>query len=89
MIIIQYELEVKAEQIIKKAEDTVKLAKTTVMASSQQNNNTQEYEDIKHKLELTESLLEVQKVRVKELEDEATMWRLKYEKNVAGGHGDK
>ncbi|XP_069360184.1 B-cell receptor-associated protein 31-like [Maniola hyperantus] len=89
MIIIQYELEVKAEQIIKKAEDTVKLAKTTVIASSQQ--NTEEYEEIKNKLELTESLLEVQKVRVKELEDEATMWRLKYEevKNVASSHGDK
>ncbi|XP_045775866.1 B-cell receptor-associated protein 31-like [Maniola jurtina] len=89
MIIIQYELEVKAEQIIKKAEDTVKLAKTTVMASNQQT-NIQEYEEIKNKLELTESLLEVQKVRVKELEDEATMWRLKYEEvKSVDGHGDK
>ncbi|CAG4935902.1 unnamed protein product [Colias eurytheme] len=87
MIIIQYELEMKAQEIIKKAEDTVKMAKSTVVA-----NTIHEAQDnaIKQKLELTENMLEDQQAKVKELEAEATMWRLMYEdlKNNASGQGD-
>lgn len=92
MIITQYELEVKAGQIIQKAEDTVKLAKTTVMEKAElDSNKNKEFEEMKNKLELTESLLDVQKEKVKELEEEALMWRLKYEelKTVKDGGGDK
>lgn len=92
MIITQYELEVKAGQIIRKAEDTVKLAKTTVMETTQlDSDKNKQFEQMKNKLAVAESLLDVQKERVKELEEEASMWRLKYEeiKTVTDGRGDK
>lgn len=92
MIITQYELEVKAGQIIRKAEDTVKLAKTTVMETTQlDSDKNKQFEQMKNKLAVAESLLDVHKERVKELEEEASMWRLKYEelKTVTDGSGDK
>lgn len=92
MIITQYELEVKAGQIIRKAEDTVKLAKTTVMETTQlDSDKNKQFEQMKNKLVVAERLLDVQKERVKELEEEASMWRLKYEelKTVTDGSGDK
>lgn len=92
MIITQYELEVKAGQIIRKAEDTVKLAKTTVMETTQlDSDKNKQFEQMKNKLAVAESLLDTQKERVKELEEEASMWRLKYEeiKTVTDGRGDK
>lgn len=74
MIIIEHELELKAEQIIRKAEDTVKLAKTTVLANTIQNSD-----DLNKKLEETQDLLKEEKLRVKDLEEEVTKWRSKYE----------
>ncbi|XP_050350342.1 B-cell receptor-associated protein 31-like [Nymphalis io] len=89
MIIIQYELQLKAEAIIKKAEDTVNFAKTTAMTQNIQG-DLQNYEEIKSKLDETENLLEKQNVRIKHLEEEATTWRLKYEEaiNDSQGQGD-
>ncbi|CAG9565881.1 unnamed protein product [Danaus chrysippus] len=87
MILIQHELQVKADQIIKKAEETVKLAKTTVLEN---NLESQDYEEIKNRLDTTESIVEEQKIRIKELEEDATKWRLKYEEvnRAAEGCGD-
>lgn len=90
MIIIQYELQLKAEAIIKKAEDTVKLAKTTVITHNIQGDN-QNNEVRMLKLEEIENLFEEQKLRVKDLEEETTKWRLKYEEAIknSSGQGDK
>ncbi|CAH2087655.1 unnamed protein product [Euphydryas editha] len=89
MIIIQYELQLKAEEIIRKAEETVKLAKTTVTTHNIMGDD-QSNEEIKIKLEETENLLEEQKIRVRDLEEESTKWRLKYEEAIknASGRGD-
>ncbi|VVC92048.1 unnamed protein product [Leptidea sinapis] len=76
MLIIQHELELKADEIIKKAEDTVKMAKTTVLANTFQNSEDIE---IRNKLDLAEKLVQEQKLRINELEQEASMWRVKYE----------
>ncbi|CAK1542010.1 unnamed protein product [Leptosia nina] len=88
MIIIQHELEVKAQEIIKKAEDTVQMAKTTVLANTVQ--ESEDMAELKQKLELSEILLDEQKIRIKELEDQAAMWQQKYKEisKSTGGQGD-
>lgn len=92
MLIIQDELSMKAEKIIKEAEATVKLAKTTVLANTLQasENNTDELKD---KLEMTEDLLKAEQSKVKVLEEEAKMWKTKYEEAIAAtaalGKGDE
>uniref|UniRef100_S4NYA5 Endoplasmic reticulum transmembrane protein n=1 Tax=Pararge aegeria TaxID=116150 RepID=S4NYA5_9NEOP len=91
MIIYQYELEIKTTKLMIAVEDKVKKYKTTVNSLNTEQENTLEVcKTTKNKLELVESSLEEQKSRVKELEEEATMWRLKYEelKNTIDGHGD-
>ncbi|XP_075979703.1 B-cell receptor-associated protein 31-like [Anticarsia gemmatalis] len=90
MLIIQDELSIKAEKIIKEAEAAVQLAKTTVLANTLQASepNTDELKD---KLLMAEDSLKAEKSRVKELEEEAKMWKQKYEEAVAGsvGKGDE
>lgn len=88
MILIQYELEVKAQDIIKKAEDTVQQAKSTVLAHTLRAQDQLSDDDIKCKLEVVENLLEEQKFKTKELEEEAQKWRQKYEE-VVGAKGDE
>ncbi|XP_045538856.1 B-cell receptor-associated protein 31-like [Papilio machaon] len=91
MLIIQYELEVKAEKIIKQAEDTVNQAKKAMLDNDTQITESQNYKELKNVLEVTENLLEEEKLKTKELEEEATKWRIKYEKleSVTSGKGDE
>ncbi|XP_028171375.1 B-cell receptor-associated protein 31-like [Ostrinia nubilalis] len=95
MLIIQDELSLKAQRIIKEAEAAVKLAKTTVLANTTANTiraaGENYHEETKKQLEITKSLLAEEKSRVKELEEEATKWRLKYEEVSEGlsGKGDE
>lgn len=89
MIIIQDELMQKADSIIKEAESTVKLAKSTVLANTLQSEENKYMEEIRNQLEATEELLRMEKLRGKELEEEASKWKLKYEEIVAQtGKGD-
>lgn len=89
MIIIQDELMQKADSIIKEAESTVKLAKSTVLANTMQSEENKHIDEIKNQLEETEELLKAEKLRARELEEEASKWRLKYEEIVAlTGKGD-
>lgn len=91
MLIIQHELTLKAAQIIKDAEATVKLAKNTVIANTMQTAEDSCNEEIKNELEVTKSLLAEEKIRVKQIEEEATKWRLKYEEiaEKVSGKGDE
>ncbi|KPJ14464.1 B-cell receptor-associated protein 31 [Papilio machaon] len=91
MLIIQYELEVKAEKIIKQAEDTVNQAKKAMLDNDMQVTESQNYKELKNILEVTENLLEEEKLKTKELEEEAKKWRTKYEKleSVTSGKGDE
>lgn len=92
MLIIQDELSKKAEKIIKEAEATVNLAKTTVLANTIQASEEKNFEELKNQLHQTENLLKEEKVRVKELEEEAKSWQLKYEEATAiasVGKGDE
>ncbi|CAH2049065.1 unnamed protein product, partial [Iphiclides podalirius] len=86
-----HELELKAEKIIKQAEDTVKQAKISMLENNLQASESQDYKELKNVLELTEHLLDDEKLRVKELEEEATKWRLKYEEllKATSGKGDE
>lgn len=86
MLIIQDELSLKAEKIIKEAEATVKHAKMTVLANTLQRNEIQENENIKNKLEITEIMLTEERELVKGLKEEADKWRLKYEE-LSNSHG--
>lgn len=89
MIIIQDELMKKADSIIKEAESTVKLAKSTVLANTIQSEENKHIEEIVNLLEETQELLRAEKLRTKELEEEASKWRLKYEEIFAlTGKGD-
>ncbi|CAF4828884.1 unnamed protein product [Pieris macdunnoughi] len=89
MIIIQHELELKAQEIIIKAEDTVQMAKSTLIEHRIE--DASDIAVLTHKFTLTKALLEEQKLRVQELEEEATMWRLKYEEMQGhkNGQGDE
>ncbi|XP_049871734.1 B-cell receptor-associated protein 31-like [Pectinophora gossypiella] len=91
MLIIQDELTIKAEKIIKEAESTVKLAKTTVLANTMQSEENKKYEEVKSKLEETEDMLILSQERVKVLEDDIKKWKLKYEELNAQitGKGDE
>ncbi|XP_013140821.1 PREDICTED: B-cell receptor-associated protein 31-like [Papilio polytes] len=90
MLIIQYELEQKAEKIIKQAEETVSQAKKALLDNDNQLAEAQNYKEIKNVLEVTENLLEEEKLKTKELEEEATKWRLKYEQlETSSGKGDE
>ncbi|CAK1580813.1 unnamed protein product [Parnassius mnemosyne] len=92
MLIIQSELELKAEKIIKQAEDTVKQAKITVLENRlNREGETEDYNELINVLEETEKLLEEEKIRVKECQEEATKWRLKYEEltSPSSGKGDE
>ncbi|CAB3244934.1 unnamed protein product [Arctia plantaginis] len=91
MLIIQDELSMKAEKIIKEAEATVNLAKTTVLANTL-NASEQNYDDMKEKLELKEDLLRAEHSRIRELEGEILKWKTKYEEAIATvsvGKGDE
>ncbi|XP_047505597.1 B-cell receptor-associated protein 31-like [Pieris napi] len=89
MIIIQHELELKAQEIIIKAEDTVQMAKSTLIEHRIE--DASDIAVLTHKFTLTKALLDEQKLRVQELEEEATMWRLKYEEMQGhkNGQGDE
>ncbi|CAH4021009.1 unnamed protein product [Pieris brassicae] len=89
MIIIQHELELKAQEIIMKAEDTVQMAKSTLIEHKIE--DASDIAVLTHKFTLTKALLDEQKLRVQELEAEATMWRLKYEEMQGNksGQGDE
>ncbi|KAJ2949403.1 hypothetical protein O0L34_g15317 [Tuta absoluta] len=85
MLIIQDELTIKAEKIIKEAESTVQRAKTSFIE------NTMHTEELKTKLEITEELLKESEQRVKDLEVEATKWRIQFEEAstlLTAGKGD-
>ncbi|XP_068622689.1 B-cell receptor-associated protein 31-like [Battus philenor] len=86
MLIIQSELELQAEKIIKKAEDTVKQAKTTVLESRLQEQESKSYKDLKNVLNVTENLLEQEKLKAIEMEAKATEWRVKYEEIASTLH---
>ncbi|XP_041980769.1 B-cell receptor-associated protein 31-like [Aricia agestis] len=89
MIIIQYELQLKADAIIKKADETVKQAKTAVLANTIQDGMDlhKENEDLKNEIATKNSMLEEQKMRIKELEEETIMLKAKYE-DIRNGEGD-
>ncbi|CAH0399349.1 unnamed protein product [Chilo suppressalis] len=88
MIIIQDELSIKAEKIIKEAEATVKLAKNTVLANTIHNNDK---DDIIKELQETKTLLEEEKLRSNKLQREVEIWKLKYEEFTKSieGKGDQ
>lgn len=89
MIIIQDELMQKADCIIKEAESTVKLAKSVRLANTIHSEKNKHIEEIKNQLDETEELLRMEKLRAKELEEEASKWKLKYEEIFAlTGKGD-
>ncbi|KAJ0174962.1 hypothetical protein K1T71_009103 [Dendrolimus kikuchii] len=89
MLIIQDELGIKAEQIIKKAEDAVSHAKTTVLANTIQTEQVKRLDEFKTLLEERENELKEEKKKIRELEEEARKWRLKYEEIVSIGKGDE
>lgn len=91
MLIIQDELSLKAEKIIKEAEATVKLAKNTVLANTIHQAEESDHEETRNELEVTKSLLAEEKLRAKQMEEEATKWRLKYEEvtEKLTGKGDE
>lgn len=89
MLIIQHELTSKAARIIKDAEATVNLARNTVLANAMQTGDAQDV--FKDELEVTKTLLDEEKLRVKQFEEEASKWRLKYEElaEKVSGKGDE
>lgn len=87
MLIIQDELSIKAEKIIKQAEDTVKSAKTMVLANTMQSSEAQVNEDLIKELEATKNKLEEQEEIIRNLEDKIIMWKSKYEEIAASGDG--
>ncbi|XP_028026549.1 B-cell receptor-associated protein 31-like [Bombyx mandarina] len=91
MLIIQDELKQKAEKIIKQAEETVKQAKTSILANTLQSEELQHYDELNSKLEETKILLKLEKDRVKLLEDDVKMWQQKCEEAIASkpGKGDE
>lgn len=91
MLIIQSELELKAERIIQQAEETMKRARMSMLENSLQGGESQNYKELKNVLQVTESLLEDEKNKVKELEEESSKWRIKYEElvNSCNGKGDE
>lgn len=88
MLIIQDELSIKAERIIKQADDTVKLAKHTVLANTMRASESQNYEEVKNDLENTLALLEEEKEKTHQLEKEVTEWKSRYEEVTSSGQGD-
>lgn len=93
MLIIQDELSKKAENIIREAEATVKLAKSTVLANTLQASEQNNYDEIKKQLEEAEKQLSEERSKVKELEKETKTWKSKYEEAIAAtastGKGDE
>lgn len=92
MLIIQDELSIKAEKIIKEAEATVKLAKTTVAESQLQAAEALDVEEIKKQLENTERELNDEQKKVITLKDEVQSWKLKFEElsaKMGAGKGDE
>ncbi|XP_053611916.1 B-cell receptor-associated protein 31-like [Plodia interpunctella] len=85
MLIIQDELSLKAERIIKQAEDTVNSAKTMVLSNTMQASETQKLEEMIQDLEKVKSERDEHRARVRELEEEATKWRLMYEEVCGAG----
>ncbi|XP_013198691.1 B-cell receptor-associated protein 31-like [Amyelois transitella] len=85
MLIIQDELSLKAEKIIKQAEDTVKSAKSMVLSNTMQASEAKKCEELSQELEEVKSERDEQRARIKELEEEATKWRLKYEEVCGAG----
>lgn len=81
MLIIQDELSNKAEKIIKEAEATVKLAKSTVLTNTIQTNDAKSVIE-SHKL--TEALLEKGQNKIKELQEEVKEWKTKYLEATTG-----
>lgn len=75
MLIIQDELSIKAEKIIREAEATVILAKSTVLTNTIQSN---EAKDIIDNHKLLKEQLEMEQKRSKEFEKEAMEWKTKY-----------
>ncbi|KOB78686.1 Endoplasmic reticulum protein [Operophtera brumata] len=91
MLIIQDELSLKAERIIKEAEATVKLAKENILATTIQANEAIHFEQIKEQLEESLQKLKQEKKKSTELEEEAKKWKLMYEEIKAvnaAGKGD-
>lgn len=78
MIIVQAELLDRSEDIIKQAEASKNLAKTTVLAHQLQASAGDAQEDLKAQLELTEKLLKEEKNRADQLEEEVQVWKAKY-----------
>lgn len=91
ILIIQDELNIKAEQIIKKAEAAVNHAKTTIVANTIHREEVKQLDEVKNLLQIRENELKEVKTLVRELEEEAKNWRIKYEEvaNKAVGHGDE
>ncbi|KAI5643869.1 b-cell receptor-associated protein 31-like domain-containing protein [Phthorimaea operculella] len=91
MLIIQDELTIKAEKIIKEAESTVQKAKTSFIENTMHTEELINIDALKTKLEITEELLKESEHRVKDLEEEAKQWRLKFEEanaSLSAGKGD-
>lgn len=88
MLIIQDELSMKAEKIIKEAEATVKLAKQNILETTIQANEAINFGEIKQQLEESEKQLKEEKNLTKELEDEVKKWKLMYEGVKTGEKGD-
>ncbi|XP_030031582.1 B-cell receptor-associated protein 31 [Manduca sexta] len=79
MLIIQDELSIKAENIIKQAEATVKEAKSTILANTLQGNNqTKEHDLLKARLEVTKNDLQAEQEKTQQLQEEVDKWRAKY-----------
>lgn len=92
MLIIQDELSLKAERIIKEAEATVKLAKQNILATTIQANDAIHFGEIRAQMEETEKKLDEEKKKTKELGEEVKKWKLMYEAvkaSTANGKGDE
>ncbi|KAM3960396.1 B-cell receptor-associated protein 31-like [Aphomia sociella] len=89
MLIIQDELSIKAERIIKQADDTVRLAKHTVLANTLNASESQNCEEMKKNMEEAFNLLEEEKEKTQQLKNEVAKWKSKYEELLSSGEGDK
>lgn len=90
MILIQYELQLNYEQIVKKAEDAMRLTESLARKEASERCANQ-IESLQDKLDDALQALGKQEIKFIEMEKEAAKWKLKFEENQGkkDGQGDK
>ncbi|CAH0718101.1 unnamed protein product, partial [Brenthis ino] len=90
MILVQYELQLKYEEVVKKGEDAMRLTESLARKAAVERCATQ-IEKLQDQVKEVLQALSEQEVKLLEMEEEAAKWKLKYEE-IQGkndGHGDK